>query len=381
MTEAMTGGSLRRLALVVLVIAVVVAIFGILTRSHSHALLEVQLKQANTIYVDVVQPHAGGAAGSNDLVLPANVQPYTDASIYARSSGYVRHWYADIGQHVTAGQLLADIETPEVDAQRRQAQADLATAQANNAIAQTTARRYQSLKQSGLVAQQDVDTNQSTADARQAALASARENLRHADQLQAFSRVTAPFDGVVTARHVDVGSLVTAGGASGQELFHLTALRRLRVYVQVPQMYAAQMHDGMEASMTFAAQPDKSYPVKLVRSAGALDANTRTLLTEFEADNADGKLLSGSFAQLRLALPTGAAALRLPSNTLLFRGDGLHVGTVDSAGHVSLAPVSLGRDFGNEVEILGGISPGDRVIINPPDSLIAGTVVNVNPPH
>jgi RND family efflux transporter MFP subunit len=366
---------LKRLALYVLVAGVVVAAWGMFTRLQARNELARSTEAAAVTTVMVVKPHHGEAG--NDLVLPGNVQAFTDAPIYARTSGYLKHWYADIGKQVRAGELLAEIETPEVDAQYRQAKADVATAEANDKLAQTTARRYQDLRKTGLVAAQDVDNAQGDADAKTAQLESSRQNLQRLAQLESFNRVTAPFAGVVTARRIDVGALIAQGNSSGQELFHMTATRRLRVYVQVPQVYANLIQPGLAAGLAFPEDPGKLFPAKVVSTARAIDTGTRTLLTELEADNAKGELLAGSFAQVHLPLPAGVASLRLPSNTLLFRADGLHVATVDAGDRVKLNVVRIGRDFGSEVEVLSGVDAEDRVIINPPDSLVGGTAVRI----
>ncbi|MFI4895224.1 MAG: efflux RND transporter periplasmic adaptor subunit [Steroidobacterales bacterium] len=366
---------LKHLALYVMLAAIAVAAWGIVTRLQARAALERATEAATVQAVNVVKPHHSNSA--NELVLPGDVEAYTDAPIYARTSGYLKRWYADIGKQVKAGDALADIETPEVDAQYRQAKADLATAEANYRLAQTTAARYQELRKTGLVAVQDVDNAQGDADAKTAQLESARQNLQRLAQLESFNHITAPFDGVVTARRIDIGALVTEGSTSGQELFHMTATRRLRVYVQVPQAYASLIQPGLIAELNFAEHPDRRFPAKVVSTARAIDVTTRTLLTELEADNSKGELLSGAFAQVHLPLPLGLTSWRLPSNTLLFRADGLHVATVDANNRVQLNTVRIGRDFGSEIEILSGVGPDDRVILNPADSLLSGTPVRV----
>lgn len=367
---------LKRLALYVLIAAIAVAGWGIFTRLQARSALLHSTEAAAVTTVIVVKPHHSDSA--NELVLPGDVQAYTDAPIYARTSGYLKRWYADIGKQVKAGQVLADIETPEVDAQYRQAKADVATADANFRLAQTTARRYQDLRKTGLVAAQDVDNAQGDADAKTAQLESARQNLQRLEQLEGFNRVTAPFDGVVTARRIDVGALVAQGNTSGQELFHMTSTSRLRVYVQVPQAYVSLIQPGLVAELSFPEHPDRVFSAKVVSTARAIDANTRTLLTELDADNSKSELLAGSFAQVHLPLPVGLTSWRLPSNTLLFRADGLHVATVDADDRVQLKAVRVGRDFGSEIEIVSGVGADDRVIINPADSLLSGTPVRIS---
>ena len=366
---------LKRLALLALVVGVLVAAWGIYSRLHARAGLVALAQQAAVTVVDVVAPVRSQLA--SELALPGNVQAYVDAPIYARTSGYLNRWYADIGTRVKAGQLLADIDTPEIDAQYRQAQADLATAEANNRLAQVTAARYQKLRETGLVAQQDVDNAQGDADAKKAQLESARQNLQRLEKLKSFNQITAPFDGVVTARKIDVGALITQGSATGQELFHLTSTRRLRIYIQVPESYASLIQPGLVAQLSVSEQPDHMYVAKVISTARAIDISTRTLLTELEADNEKGELLPGSYAQVHLPLPAGLENWRLPSDTLLFRADGLHVATVDNNGHVQLKVVRIGRDFGDEIEILSGLEAQDRVILNPPDSIRTGDLVQV----
>lgn len=366
---------LKRIGLGVLAGAVIIAAWGIFTRVHSRAALK-QLAQQSAVPVVIVTMPKHSDVG-DELVLPGDIQAYTDAPIYARTNGYLKRWYADIGKHVKAGELLAEIETPEVDAQYRQAKADLATADANNRLSQTTAQRFQELRKTGLVAQQDVNNAVGDAEAKKAQTESARQNLQRLEQMQGFNRITAPFEGVVTARRIDVGALVTEGSTTGQELFHLSSTSRLRVYVQVPQAYANWITPGMSADLTTVERPELRHPAKVVSTAGSIDATTRTLLTELEADNPKGELLPGSYSQVHLPLPTGLKTWRVPSNALLFRGDGLHVATVDAQGQVHLNTVAIGRDYGAEVEILSGVSAQDRIILNPPDSILAGAIVKV----
>jgi RND family efflux transporter MFP subunit len=381
MTDTPTGNAalrrLKRVALYVLVAAIVIAAWGIFTRVQTRAALkqDAQLSAVPTVIVTVPKHSDVG----DELVLPGDVQAYTEAPIYARTSGYLKRWYADIGKHVKTGELLAQIETPEVDAQYRQAKADLATVDANNRLAQTTARRFQDLKKTGLVAQQDVDNAVGDAEAKKAQSDSARQNLQRLEQMQAFNRITAPFEGVVTARKIDVGALVTQGSATGQELFHISATSRLRVYVQVPQAYASWITAGMAADLTMVERPQERHPAKVVSTAQSINATTRTLLTQLEADNPKGELLPGAYTMVHLPLPAGLKTWRVPSNALLFRGDGLHVATVDGDNKVRLNTVTIGRDYGAVVEILAGVGEQDRIILNPPDSILDGAMVKVRP--
>jgi RND family efflux transporter MFP subunit len=381
MSDAGSAGAatprLKRLALYVLLVAVMVAAWGIFSRVRSRDALARDAQLSAVPVVQVATPRHSDTG--DELVLPGNVQAYSDAPIYARTNGYLKRWYADIGKHVNAGALLAEIETPEVDAQYRQAKADLASAEANNHLSQTTAHRFQELRTTGLVAQQDVDNAVGDADAKKAQVESARQNLQRLQQMEGFNRITAPFEGVVTARRVDIGSLVTEGSATGQELFHLSATSRLRVYIQVPQAYASWITPGMSAVLTVVERPDVPHPVKVVSTAQAIDATTRTLLTELQADNPNGDLLPGAYSQVHLPLPPGLQAWRVPTNALLFRGDGLHLVTVGPDGKVSLKAVTVGRDYGSEIEILSGIGAQDQVVLNPPDSILAGETVRIRP--
>ncbi|HWW22068.1 MAG TPA: efflux RND transporter periplasmic adaptor subunit [Steroidobacteraceae bacterium] len=369
-------GRLKRFALYVLIVAVIIAAWGILARISARAALKSEAEEAAVAVVEVVQPrHSDGA--SNELVLPGDLQAYSDAPIYARTNGYLKRWYADIGKHVKAGELLAEIETPEVDAQYRQAKADLASAQANNRLSQTTAARFRELRKTGLVAQQDADNAEGDADAKAAQVESAQQNLDRLQQLESFNHIVAPFDGVITVRRIDVGSLITQGNTTAQELFHLSSTSRLRVYVQVPQAYASVIRPGMQAWLSTSERPDERHPVKVLSTAQAIDAATRTLLTELAADNPRGELLPGSYSQVHLPLPVGVDRWRVPATSLLYRGDGLHLAVVDAHSHVHLHSVTIGKDYGAEIEILSGIEGQDRVIQSPPDSILEGAQVKV----
>jgi RND family efflux transporter MFP subunit len=369
-------GRLKRVAAYVLIIALIVAAWGIFSRISARAALKAEADDAAIPVVEVVAPRHSGNA-SNELVLPGDLQAYSDAPIYARTNGYLKRWYADIGKHVKAGELLAEIETPEVDAQYRQAKADLATAQANNRLSQTTAARFRELRKTGLVAQQDADNAEGDAEAKKAQMESAQQNLDRLQQLEAFNHIVAPFDGVITVRRVDVGSLISQGNTSAQELFHLSSTSRLRVYVQVPQAYASVIRPGMEASLTTAERPDEPHPAKVASTAQAIDPVTRTLLTELQADNPKGELLPGSYSQVHLTLPAGLDRWRVPATSLLYRGDGLHLAIVDAQNHVHLHKVAIGRDFGAEIEIVSGVDGQDRVVQSPPDSILDGAQVKV----
>jgi RND family efflux transporter MFP subunit len=357
--------------LILLAAAVGLALWGINGRANALAVVTRETRDAAVPTVQVIHATAGAAA--QEIVLPGTVQPFTDAPIYARTSGYLRKWYADIGTRVNAGQVLADIDTPEVDQQLNQARADLATAEANEKLAKTTADRYRDLIKTNSVAQQDLDNANGALEARDTAITSAKANVNRLEELHGFARLEAPFDGVVTARNVDVGALVTAG--SGRELFHVAAVQRLRVYVNVPEVYSRAATPGLKANLTLAEYPGRNFPGTLARTSQSIDVASRTLLTEIDVDNKSGELLAGSYVQAHLKLPAPEATTRLPVNALIFSSDGLQVAKFIN-GKAVLSTVTLGRDYGDSVEVLTGLTPADSVIVNPPDSLESGTPVN-----
>lgn len=360
--------------LILLAAAVGLALWGINGRANALAVVTRETRDAAVPTVQVIHATAGAAA--QEIVLPGTVQPFTDAPIYARASGYLRKWYADIGTRVNAGQVLADIDTPEVDQQLNQARADLATAEANEKLAKTTADRYRDLIKTNSVAQQDLDNANGALEARDTAITSAKANVNRLEELHGFARLEAPFDGVVTARNVDVGALVTAG--SGRELFHVAAVQRLRVYVNVPEVYSRAATPGLKANLTLAEYPGRNFPGTLARTSQSIDVASRTLLTEIDVDNKSGELLAGSYVQAHLKLPAPEATTRLPVNALIFSSDGLQVAKFIN-GKAVLSTVTLGRDYGDSVEVLTGLTPADSVIVNPPDSLVSGTAVTVAP--
>jgi RND family efflux transporter MFP subunit len=367
---------LRWTAVALGVAAVVAAlVIGLLPRLDAKEALKKQAEALNIPTVSVIAPKSSGAA--QELTLPGNVEAYTDTPIYARTNGYLRRWTADIGTRVTKGALLAEIEAPEVDAQFQQARADLATAQANYELAKKTANRWQELARTNFVSKEAVDQALGAAQARQAEVESARANLARLERTQGFQRVYAPFDGVITARSVDTGALIDAGGGQGRALFRISAADRLRVYIQVPQLHSHEVQPGMEVELSFAEFPGRRFPAKLVRSTQAIDRDTRTMLAEVEVDNRSGELLPGAYAQVHLKLKSDKPALVLPVNTLLFRPEGVQVAVVVADQRVALRTVTVGRDFGTEIEVLAGLEARDAVILNPSDSLSAGAQVRV----
>jgi len=361
-------------------VAAVVA-SGILPRVKAKRALEAETLDMATRRVAVIRPKRGAPA--QEIVLPANIQAFTDAPIYARTNGYLKRWNADIGARVKSGQLLAEIETPEVDQQLQQARADLATAVANYHLAEITASRYQGLLKSNSVAQQDADNAVGNADARKAALDSAQFNVKRLEEMQSFNRIYAPFDGVITARNTDIGQLIDSGSGGGpaRELFHIAAVAQMRVYVNVPQAYSRVAKPGLPASLILKEFPGRPFHGVLVRTANAIDAAARTLLTEIDVDNPTGEILPGAYGEVHLKLPAVAPTYLLPVSTLLFRSSGLQVAVVREGGRVELVPVTLGRDFGAEAEVLGGFDGDEAVVLNVPDSIATGEKVEVIQPQ
>jgi RND family efflux transporter MFP subunit len=349
---------------------------GVRTRTAADARLRQTTADAAIPVVTVVSPASTGL--TREILLPGTTQAFTDAPIFARTNGYVKGWYFDIGAHVKQGQLLAEIETPEVDQQLEQARADLETARANLRQAQITADRWQALLATDSVSKQETDVAVSALSASKATADSNAANVRRLEQLQSFEKIYAPFDGVITARNLDIGVLVNAGStsASGHELFHLTAIHTLRVFVAVPEVYSRAARPGSAATLTLDEFPGRSFQGTLVRTANAIDLASRTLLVEVDVANPSGELLPGAYAFVHLKLPRQIASVTVPANTLLFRAEGLRVAVVRD-GRAQLVPVTIGRDDGTAVEITAGLQPTDQVIVAPSDSLTSGTRVRV----
>jgi RND family efflux transporter MFP subunit len=368
------------LAFVVIVLAVVIY-SGIHQRTAAESALGSSTERAALPTVNVVQPTSG--AQSQEIVLPGNTQPFNDTPIYARTNGYLKHWYVDIGAHVKQGQLLAEIETPEIDQQLDQARAELKNAQANEQLAQTTAARWQNLLKTNSVSKRETDQAVSNLSAQQASVDSSAANVHRLQQLQSFEKVTAPFAGVITARNTDIGALINAGaGSAPQELFHMAAVNKLRVYVAVPEVDADAAQTGAKPTLTLDEFPGEIFPGTIVRNSDSIDPASRTLNVEVDVDNTQGRIKTGAYAMVHLkrapAAHTSAQSqsLTIPANTLLFRSEGLRVGVVRN-GRAELVPVTIGRDFGAIVEVVAGLQPTDRVIVNPSDSLTSGTPVEV----
>ena len=311
------------------------------------------------------------------LTLPGTIQPINKAAIYARVPGYLKEWREDIGATVEAGQVLAVIDTPDLDQQVAQAKADLATAQANERLASLTAKRWQAMAGSDAVAQQAIDEKAGDADAKKAALAAMQANLARLQALEDFKTITAPFAGVVTARNTDIGALINSGSSAGQELFEVSDLHRVRLYVQVPQSFSAGLHPGVKAQFDLPQYPGRSFTAEVVTSSHALDSGSRSMLVELQADNADGALSAGAYCQVHLPLDSHPGTLRIPATALISSDQGAQVALVGADGKAELRTVQLGRDLGDQLEVLSGISPQDKVIDNPPETLQAGDPVQL----
>ena len=356
---------------VIAVLAIAFVVWNIISAHRAAANLTSATEEAAIVTVNTTHPKPTDTSGS-ELVLPGTVQANIDAPIYARTSGYLKRWLVDIGTRVKAGQLLAEIDTPEVQQQLSQAEADVANAQANSKIAQVTAERWESLRKTDSVSRQDADEKASLADASKAQLQAADANLHRLRDLSGFQRIVAPFDGVITARETDVGRLIAAGGGSGPELFRISDERQLRLYVRVPQAFAPQMGPTTTAAVSFPDHPGMTFTARMDSTANAIDPATNTLLVQLKVDNANGALLPGAYADVHFKVAPGVlgASLQLPANTLLFRSDGIHVATVNPNGEVTLKTIIIGRDYGSAIEVVNGLTAQDVVILSPPDSLL-----------
>ena len=370
---------LAGLAAAALVLGIVIY-SGIHERAHAETTLGNRTERAAVPLVNVVNPTRGGA--SQEIVLPGNSQAFNDTPIYARTNGYLKRWYVDIGSHVTQGELLAEIETPEIDQQLEQARADLKNAQANARLAEITAARWQNLLKTNSVSKQETDQAISDQSARQATVDSMAANVHRLEQLQSFEKVYAPFAGVITARNTDIGALINAGaGGVPQELFHMAAVNKLRVYVAVPEVDSRAAQTGAKATMTLDEYPGESFEGTIVRNSDSIDLASRTLNVEVDVNNPDGRIKSGAYVFVHMKVPDGAKSasrsLVIPANTLLFRSEGLRVGVVRN-DRAELVPITIGRDYGSTVEVVNGLKASDQVIVNPSDSLISGAPVHAN---
>ncbi len=350
---------------------------GLHGRQGADAALKRATEEAATPTVAVIYPSA--SSPTDELVLPGTARAFTDAPIYARASGYLKKWHVDIGTRVTQGQLLAEIETPELDQQLRQARADLETARATMEMAKTTADRWQALLKRDAVSRQETDEKVSDYSAKRAVVDSNGANVRRLEDLQGFQKIVAPFDGVITSRNTDIGALIDSGaGGQARELFRLAAINKLRVFVSVPQAYARAARPGTPTAITLEENPGRTYRGTLARTSNALDPVARTMLSEVEMDNPTGEVLPGAYVVVRLRVGLETRGLTIPANTLLFRAEGLRVAVVRN-GRAELVPVTIGRDYGRSVEVVAGLAATDAIILDPADSLVSGAAVRVRP--
>jgi RND family efflux transporter MFP subunit len=368
---------LRLAATIAAIVVIAIVVAGVATRANDSRKLRDWTDAQAVPTVHVVSPESGHGGGELDL--PGRLQAYARAPIFARTSGYLKYWKADIGQKVKAGDLLAEIETPDLDQQLLQAKADLASARANEALALTTAKRWQAMRDSDSVSRQEVDEKTGDYEAKHALAQAAQANLERIQALKGFAKLVAPFDGVVTARETDVGALINAGG-SGQELFVVSDVHKLRMYVNVPQNYVPSIREGATVKLTVPEYPGKTFSGTVESTSSAINAASGTTLVQVSVDNADGKLLPGGYASVTFDLPADAALLRVPASALVFDDKGLRVATVDGQNKVTFKVVTIARDFGKTVQLGSGIAAGDRLIESPPDGLADGDTVRVNAP-
>ena len=369
------NGQVTFLQAVLLLAVVGLAIQGTLARLDVRAQLAEQAPSKATLTVKTLMVQANRAP--EDLVLPGTAKPYIDAPVYARISGYLKHWYPDIGDRVKSNQLLAEIDAPEIDQQLHQSLAEEMTATAAEKLAQHTAARYRELLVTNVVAKQVAEEKAADADGRRSTVEAAHANVQRLRELAGFKSIRAPFDGIITARKIDIGDLINASGASATQLFQIASLDKIRVFVQVPQIYAAVMQPGLEAAVRFAGRPDVVVPSRLVRTANVIDPAARTLLCELDIENPSHALLAGAYIEARFNLAAQTSTVRVPATALIFRTEGVRVASVDPNEKVQLLPITIGRDFGTEVEIVSGLAAGQRVILNPPDSIRENQLVHV----
>jgi RND family efflux transporter MFP subunit len=361
---------------IALIIVAALLVSGIVSRVRARTKLKAETAQVALTAVSVVSPKQ--TAPAEEIILPGNVQPFITSPVYARTNGYLKKWYFDIGAHVKKGQLLAIIETPEVDQQLQQARSNLLTAQANLELATITKTRYQGLLKKHAVSQQDSDNAAGTYNANKAIVQADQAAVEQYTALVSFEKVYAPFDGVITARNTDIGDLINSGSNANvkTDLFHIAQPGTLRVYVNVPEEYSRGVKVGMTADLALAEFPGRTFQGNLVRTADAINMTTRTLLIEIDVANPTNTLLTGSYAEVHLRVPTPASTFIIPVNTLIFRSEGLRVGVVKDQ-KVTLTAVTPGHDFGNQIEIVAGLKPNDQIVINPPDSIVTGQQVQI----
>jgi len=373
-TKTLSRRRLLMIALVALTITGGVAAYGIIQRAHSAAQAAQWTDQQAIPTVALARLRRG--PGVRKVTLPGTIQAYYRAAIYARVSGYLQSWQADIGAHVKGGQLLASIDTPDLDQEFAQAKADLATATANAQLAAVTAERWNALVKLQWVSKQTADDKNGSAAATKATMDAASANVKRLEAMEGFKNIVAPFDGVVTARKTDIGALINAGNA-GQELFEVSDLHKVRIYVQVPQAFTAELQPGLQTTFEMRQYPGQQFDAKVVTTSNAMELNSRSMLVELQADNADGKLFAGAYCQVHFQLPNNPNEMRVPATALVPADRGAQVALLDNDGKAVLKPVQLGRDFGDSVEVVAGLSPSDRVIDSPPETLQSGDQVQL----
>jgi RND family efflux transporter MFP subunit len=373
-------GPMLRWFSVLLLILAVLAIYILALRRTEHQVLAQQTEKMAVPFVSVI--HATPITDASEMVLPGSIKAYVESPIYARTNGYLKVWHKDIGSRVNKGDLLAEIDTPEIDQELVQARADLNTAQANLNLSSITATRYQDLLKTDSVSKQDVDNANGDHSAKVAMAQSSEANVKRLEELESFKRVYAPFSGVITQRNVDTGTLINAGngGSATKEMFDLAQIDPLRVFVSVPQSYSPSMHTGLKACLELAEFPDRRFCGQVARTANSIDPGTRTLLTEVDVPNPSGTVLPGSYAQVHFDAKLSGQRFSLPINALLFRPEGTVAAVVSSDGHLNMKKIGIGRDLGTTVEVLQGIDPTDNIVVNPPDSLEQGEEVRISSP-
>ena len=369
---------LKIIGIVVVIVALLAVVWGILSRRHSEHKLADWTQDQSVQTVTVVQPK--GEPTSNALVLPGNVQALNSAPIYARTNGYIRKWFVDIGASVKRGQLLATIDAPEVDQQLVAARADLETARANQNLSQTTATRWTTLLGKDAVSKQESDEKQGDLAAKKALTNAAAANVGRLNALTGFTRIEAPFAGTITSRSTQVGQLVTAGSAAAQPLFTVSDVSRMRIYVRVPQAYSAEIHPGLHAALTLPEYPGRTFDAVLTRTADSVDQQSGTVLVELQAANPDGALKPGAYAQVRFPITGTTGSVVIPASAVLYRSDGTLVAVAGPGNKVQMHPIKIGRDSGDTLEVLAGLARTDRVIDSPPDAIANGDPVKIAQP-
>src|ERR1700680_4508754 len=374
-----SGGAMLRWFLVLFLVFLVLGVYVLLQRRTEHQVLAEQTERMAVPFVSVI--HATRIEGESAMVLPGTLKANVESPLYARTNGYLKKWYRDIGSHVEKGEILGEIDTPEIDQQLAQARADLVTSQANLSLSTLTATRYQDLIKSDSVSRQDVDNANGDLAARRAMVQSADANVKRLEEMESFKRVYAPFKGIITQRNVDPGTLLNAGngGTATKEMFDLAQIDPMRVYVAVPQAYSPSIHLGLKACLSLTELAQRSFCGQVVRTANSIDPNTRTLLTEVDVPNPSGTLLPGAYAEVHFDVKVTGQRLSLPINALLFRPDGTMAAVVGPDSRINLKKLTIGRDFGDSLEVLQGIDPTDRIVVNPPDALEQGEHVNLSP--